>query len=122
MENKKVSQTQLNNLARQKVIENLKELYIGQGEDVLQTKSNVIVMPTLDSQGNEIWIEIKVSVPRGSKGEVFDGYEQAEEYAEKEALKKEKEKEKEIAKEKAKVQQAKRRAKQKEIDEKKKER
>ena len=116
MENKKVSQTQLNNMIRQKVIENLKELYIQQGEDVLQTKSNVIVIPTLDAMGNETWIEIKVSVPRGAKGEVFDGYEQAEQYAEKEALKKEKEKEKEIAKEKAKVQQAKRRAKQKELD------
>ena len=122
MENKKVSQTQLNNMIRQKVIENLKALYIQQGEDVLQTKSNVIVIPTLDAMGNETWIEIKVSVPRGAKGEIFDGYEQAEQYAEKEALKKEKEKEKEIAKEKAKAQQARRRAKQKEIDEKKKER
>ena len=121
MGNKTISQTQLNNMIRQKVIENLTTLYIQQGEDVLQTKSNVIVIPTLDAMGNETWIEIKVSVPRGAKGEVFDGYEQAEQFAEKEELKKEKEKEKELAKEKAKIQQAKRRAKQKEIDSKRKE-
>lgn len=79
------------------------------GEEVLQTKSNEIAIPTLDEDGNDEWCVITFKVPTGSRddGEAYDGYGMANEYTAKEADKAEKaakakaEKEKKIARDKA---------------------
>ena len=95
MEKNTKTQTQINNEVREKYVKELKSLYESKGETVLQTNSNIIAIPTLDELDNEIWIEVRVSVPRGSKGEEYDGYEQAIEYSKKEEERIIKEKEKE---------------------------
>jgi regulator of protease activity HflC (stomatin/prohibitin superfamily) len=82
---------------------------VEQGEEVLQTKSNEIAIPTLDEDGNDEWCVITFKVPTGSRddGEAYDGYGMADEYTAKEADKAEKaaklkaEKEKKIARDKA---------------------
>ena len=79
-----------------------------EGEDVLVVGSNEIAIPCVDSEGNDEYIVITFKVPTGSRdGDIYDGYEMAEDYARKvreQAEKAEKakaEKEKKIARDKA---------------------
>lgn len=53
--------------------------------DALPVSANEIAVPCLDSDGNEAWAVIKVSIPRGTRnGEggynPYDGYTAAEDY------------------------------------------
>lgn len=76
-------------------------------EDVLRIKSNAIAFPVVDSEGNEDFITITVSVPTGSRddGEPWDGYAEAEAFAmkEKEKAEKAEQKRKEAEKKKKKA-------------------
>jgi len=54
--------------------------------DALAVSASEIAVPCLDAEGNEKWVLIKVSIPRGTRnGEggynPYDGYAVAEEYA-----------------------------------------
>jgi hypothetical protein len=54
--------------------------------DVLAVSASELAIPTLDEEGNEAWVLIKVSIPRGTRnGEggynPYDGYAIAEDYA-----------------------------------------
>lgn len=117
MEKINKTQTQMNNEIRENYIKELKTFYYNKDETVLQTKSNIIAIPTLDELDNEIWIEIKVSIPRGSKGEEYDGYMQAYEFEEKEKERLLKEKEKEEKKKKQIEQNKKRKENEKDLQE-----
>lgn len=94
---------------RNKFMKAVVDWLVEQGEEVLQTKSNEIAIPTLDEDGNEEWCVITFKVPTGSRddGEAYDGYGMAEEYTAHETEKAEKaakakaEKEKKIARDKA---------------------
>ena len=83
---KEKSRTALDNELREKSVTDLMEMYSTKGEEVMQVGGNVIAFPTVDSDGNEAWVEITVKIPKGErlgKGEGFggyDGYEQAEFY------------------------------------------
>lgn len=76
-------------------------------EDVLRIKSNAFAFPVVDSEGNEDFITITVSVPTGSRddGEPWDGYAEAEAFAmkEKEKAEKAEQKRKEAEKKKKKA-------------------
>jgi len=53
--------------------------------DVLPVSANELAVPCLDAEGNEKWVLIKVSIPRGSRNgeggyEPYDGYSVAEDY------------------------------------------
>jgi hypothetical protein len=87
-----------------KLVEYLTE----KGEEVLQTGSQEMAIPCLDSEGNDEYIVITVKVPTGSReGEAYDGYAMAEEYRIRLAKAKEREekakadKEKKIARDQA---------------------
>lgn len=103
------SKKQLHEGIRVKFMKAVTDWLVEQGEEVLQTKSNEIAIPTLDEDGNDEWCVITFKVPTGSRddGEAYDGYGMAEEYTAKEADKAEKaakakaEKEKKIARDKA---------------------
>lgn len=103
------SKKQLHEGIRNKFMKAVTDWLIKQGEEVLQTKSNEIAIPTLDADGNDEWCVITFKVPTGSRddGEAYDGYGMAEEYTIKEADKAEKaakakaDKEKKIARDKA---------------------
>jgi hypothetical protein len=54
----------------------------GQGEEVLQTASNELAIPVVDTEGGEHFIVVTVKVPTGSRdGDAYDGYAVAEDYA-----------------------------------------
>lgn len=75
------TRTALRNELKAQYLEVLKDFF-GQSEDVLVIKSNAIAFPVLDSEGNEDFITVTVSVPTGSRddGEPWDGYAEAEAY------------------------------------------
>lgn len=55
-------------------------------EEVLRVGSNEIALPCVDAEGNDAWIVVKVSTPRGTRnGEggynAYDGYAAADDYA-----------------------------------------
>ena len=56
------------------------------GCDVLPVSASEIALPVTDAEGNEKWILIKVSIPRGTRNgaggyDPYDGYAAAEDYA-----------------------------------------
>lgn len=73
-------------------IEKLVNFFTENGEEVLRIKQHEFAMPVTDSQNNEHFIKIVVSIPSGSRGgdEIFDGYAMAEDYKLKQKLKEEK--------------------------------
>lgn len=104
-----MNKSQLETLLRVDYLNSIQELLSKQYDtDVLPVSANELAIPCVDAEGNEKWIVIKVSTPRGTRnGEggyiPYDGYALAEAYkmecddkaqekAEKQAMK-EKEKE-----------------------------
>lgn len=82
-----------NDQLRVMYLNNIKNL-ISPFEDVMQTGSNEIAFPVVDSEGEDNWVVITVKVPTGSRdGEAYDGYSMAEEYEMKTAEKERKAKE-----------------------------
>lgn len=94
----------------------VKEVYVGKiwdllkdEEELLRVGSNEIAFPVVDSEGNEDFIVLKITIPTGAnKGtEPYDGYSMAESYAirikekAEEKAKNEKAKAEKIAKDKA---------------------
>ena len=55
-------------------------------EEVLRVGSNEIAIPCVDAAGNDAWVNVKVSTPRGTRNgdggyNPYDGYAAAEDYA-----------------------------------------
>ena len=81
------TKTVLEGELRENILHNLTDLLTTNGEDVLRVHSTKIAYPTKDSEGNEYFALITVTLPKGSKlpdgtFSGFDGYEMATEYAE----------------------------------------
>lgn len=81
-------------------MQKIKDFLTEQGEDVAFISGNTINLPTVDEYRNERWIEIKVSVPTGARGESYDGDALREDYKLK--LRNDEAKKEQAAKEKAK--------------------
>ena len=83
---------QLHEELRNKFLEKITKLLADEGEEILATGSNEIVIPTLDSENNDEYIVITVKVPTGSRdGDAYDGYAMADEYRRRVAAAKERE-------------------------------
>jgi len=55
-------------------------------EEVLRVSSNEIALPCVDAEGDDAWIVVKVSTPRGTRNgkggyNAYDGYAAADGYA-----------------------------------------
>lgn len=81
-----MTMTALNNALRNSTLADL-ITFLGEkyNVDALSISSSAIVFPTVDAEGNEKYVKITVSVPRGSRDgkggyEEFDGYAAAEDY------------------------------------------
>lgn len=61
-----------------------------QGEQVLDIASNAICFPCVIEDGDEAFIKVVVSIPKGTKDEPFDGFAQAEDWEFRKAEKAEK--------------------------------
>lgn len=110
----KVSKTALLSSKRGEVAQQLMEYLVSCGEDALLTAHNEFMFPSLDAEGNELFVVVKVTIPRGEQGgEPYDGYAAAENYkveaAQKELNKQQKEKERKEAAERRKQKQEERR-------------
>jgi len=74
-------ETALRNTYLARIIEAL----LAAGEQTLQVGSNEISLPCVDAEGNEAFVNIKVSVPRGTRVDggyaPYDGFAAAEAYA-----------------------------------------
>lgn len=73
------------------------------GADILEVSASEIAVPILDAEGNEIYVKVKVSVPRGKRDDdnkyiPYDGYEEHEAW---EIVKKERAEKKEASQRKA---------------------
>ena len=76
-------ETKLRNECLELLHETLDDKY---GCDVLSVSASEIALPVTDAEGNEKWILIKVSIPRGTRNgnggyDPYDGYAIAEDYA-----------------------------------------
>lgn len=104
-----VSQTKLNDEIRQKVMEEIKDFY-GDREELLRVASNKFAYPTVDSENEDKWVIITITVPKNE----YDGYIDAEFYKEKCEEKAQKEAERKAKNEAKAKKDAERRAKAKE--------
>ena len=76
------SKKQLHEEIRAKFMKTVADFLMKQGEEVLQTGSQEIAIPCVDSEGNDEYMVVTFKVPTGSRdGEAYDGYSMAEEYA-----------------------------------------
>ena len=72
---------QLHEELRADYLSKLSKYLADNGEEVLQTGSQEVAIPCVDSEGNDEYIVITIKVPTGSRdGEAYDGYAVAEEY------------------------------------------
>lgn len=96
----KITKIQLRNEIKDNYIQKLIQVLETDGEEVLRIKKHELAIPVIDSQGNEEFVRIVISVPTGSnKGtEPFDGYALEEEYFLNLKKKEEQQKKKEIEK------------------------
>lgn len=82
-----MTKAQLENALRNDYLELIKTVLSNEREiDALSVGASEIAVPCLDAEGNEAWVLIRVSVPRGTRnGEggytPYDGYAAAEDYA-----------------------------------------
>ena len=52
-----------------------------QGEEILQIDKATFRIPTLDAEGEEAWVRVKVDIPHGQRGgDAFDGYAEKENF------------------------------------------
>lgn len=78
---KKLTKSQLTSKKREDVLAQLAEILADLGEDVMRESGNALVFPSTDDEGNELFVKIAVSIPRGDRsGEAYDGYAAAEDY------------------------------------------
>lgn len=80
------SKAKLENELRQIMLEHIVDIAEGQmGTDALQVSASELAIPVVDSEGNEKFILVKVSIPRGTRNgqggyDPYDGYAAADEY------------------------------------------
>ena len=82
-----MTKAQLETALRKTYLEMIKSMLSEQCEiDALSVSASEMAVPCLDAEGNEAWVLIKVSVPRGTRNgeggyDPYDGYAVAEDYA-----------------------------------------
>lgn len=77
----KMSKSQMTTAKREEILTMLSEYFADLGEDVMRESGNALVFPSTDAGGNELFVKIAVSIPRGDRsGEAYDGYAAAEQF------------------------------------------
>lgn len=79
-----MKKTELESALRKQYLDLLTEVF-SKDNDVLVVSSNELAMPCVDADGNETFVVLKVSVPRGTRNgngyDPYDAYTAAEAYA-----------------------------------------
>jgi hypothetical protein len=81
-----MSKAQLETALRNEYLDLIRNTISTQVEtDALAVSASELAIPCLDAEGNEKWVLIKVSIPRGTRNgsgyDPYDGYAVAEDYA-----------------------------------------
>ena len=76
-----ITETAERNLLRAQVVEKSLELFSAVYDDVMLVKSNKFCFPLVGCEGSELYAEVTISIPKGAKGEPYNGYELAQDYA-----------------------------------------
>ena len=78
-----LSNTKLNEALKAQYLPLVINALEANGEEVLRTGSAEVAIPVVDSEGNEKFVRIVISVPTGSRKDAdpYDGYSMAESYA-----------------------------------------
>ena len=75
------SKTAIRNGMRARYIKKISEFLASEGEEVLVVGSNTIAIPTVDENGDELFVTFTTKIPTGTHdGEEYDGYYEAESY------------------------------------------
>lgn len=77
-----MTKSQLASQKREEVLALFTKFLKEQGEEVMRESGNALVFPSTDNEGNELYVKVAVSIPRGDRsGEAYDGYAAAQDYA-----------------------------------------
>ena len=82
-----MTKAQLENKLRERYLDLIREMVSKEIEtDALAVSASELAIPCLDAEGNEKFVLIKVSIPRGTRNgqggyDPYDGYTAAEDYA-----------------------------------------
>lgn len=79
-----MTKAQIETLLRNTYLDSLTQFF-SEDSDVLRVSASEIALPCVDAEGNEKWVLIKVSIPRGTRNgeggyDPYDGYSVAEDY------------------------------------------
>lgn len=81
-----MTKAQLETLLRNAYLDSISNFISeSQETDTLRVSASEIAIPCLDAEGNEKWVLVKVSIPRGTRNgeggyDPYDGYSVAEDY------------------------------------------
>ena len=76
-----LKKTELETELKKRFFDVITKALIEQGEEVLQIDKATFCIPTLDAEGDEAWVRVKVDVPHGQRGgDAFDGYAEKENF------------------------------------------
>ena len=82
-----MTKAQLETSLRNRFLDMVKEMMENAEEtDALRVSASELAIPCLDDEGNEKWVLVKISIPRGTRNgeggyDPYDGYAVAEDYA-----------------------------------------
>lgn len=77
----KMTKSQLTTAKRESEIKRFIDWLTEEGEEVMRESGNAITFPSLDAEGNECYVKVTISIPRGSRdGEAYSGHDAADNY------------------------------------------
>ena len=83
----KMTKSQMATAKRNEVLEMLTEYLTDLDEEVMRESGNTIVFPSVDADGNELYVKITVAIPRGDRsGEAYNGHDATQAYEDKQKL------------------------------------
>ena len=83
----KMTKSQMATAKRNEVLDMLTEYLTDLDEEVMRESGNTIVFPSVDADGNELYVKITVAIPRGDRsGEAYNGHDAAQAYEDKQTV------------------------------------
>lgn len=76
----KISAKKERDLAREEIITKALELFSTEYDDVMLIESNQFCFPIVGCNDSDLYARVTISIPTGTKGEPFNGYELAKDY------------------------------------------